>query len=47
MNLVSWEIALSSVSRLSFSSPSSLNLFLLLSKEPFSNMAMALGWRVQ
>ena len=37
----------SSASRLSFSSPSSLNLFLRLSKEPFSNICIALGWSVQ
>ena len=43
MKRVRWEMALSSDSRLSFSSPSSLNLFLLLSREPFSNMAIALG----
>ena len=47
MKRVSCDMALSSDSRESFSSPSSLNLFLLLSREPFSNMAMALGWRVQ
>jgi hypothetical protein len=44
---VKLERAASSDSRVSFSSVSSLNLFLLRSREPFSNMAMALGWRVQ
>ena len=45
--LVRFVIALSSASSSSFSSPSSLNLFLLLSREPFSNIWMALGWSVQ
>ena len=36
-----------SFSNTSFSSVSSLNRFLRLRREPFSNMAMAFGWRVQ
>ena len=36
--LVRLEMADSSASRESFSSPSSLNLFLLLKSEPFSNI---------
>ena len=43
MEAVRLERADSSHSRVSFSSVSSRNLFLLRSSEPFSNMAMALG----
>jgi hypothetical protein len=47
MEAVRLEKATSSVSSVSFSSVSNLNLFLLRRSEPFSNIAMALGWSVQ
>jgi hypothetical protein len=47
MEAVRLESATSSVSSVSFSSVSSLNRFLRRNSEPFSNMAIALGWRVQ